>query len=62
MNAKEPHFHIFFFFFNLPNLSSCTIAVGFIHPLTDMSIRSSWGKVQSALKADNLAAICEPTV
>jgi hypothetical protein len=31
-------------FFSLPNPSSCTIALGFIQPLTEMSIRKYfWG-------------------
>jgi hypothetical protein len=37
-----------FFFFNLPNPSSCTMALG--------------GKGWPVRKADNLTAICKPTV
>jgi hypothetical protein len=53
------------FFFNLPNPSSCTMALGSTQPLTEMSTRNLPGGVkgsQPAHKADNLTAICEPTV
>jgi hypothetical protein len=33
-------------FFNLPNLSSHTMALGLIHPLTEMSIRKSFSAVK----------------
>jgi hypothetical protein len=50
-------------FFNLPNPSSRTIALGFTQLSTEMSTRNiPWGKGQPANKADNLTAICELTV
>jgi hypothetical protein len=54
-------------FFNLCNPSNCTMALGFIQPLTEMSIRlSSWGrgeyKAQSECSAENLSTICDPNV
>jgi hypothetical protein len=50
-------------FFNLPNPSSCTIALGSTQPLTEMSTGTILGdEGQPAHKADNLTAICEPTV
>jgi hypothetical protein len=49
-------------FSNLPNPSGRTMALGSTQPLTEMSTRNlkkeTWGKVQRALRADNLAAIC----
>jgi hypothetical protein len=48
-------------FFNLPNSSSRTMALGFTHPLTEMSTRNiPGGKGRPARKADNFIAICEP--
>jgi hypothetical protein len=49
------------FFLNLPNLSSCTMALGLIYPPTEMSTGNlPGGKVLPAgAKADNLTAICE---
>jgi hypothetical protein len=39
------------------------MALGWTQPLTEISTRNlSGGKVRSARKADNLTAICEPTV
>jgi hypothetical protein len=53
-------------FFNLPNRSSPTMALGSTPPLTEMNTRDllggGGGKWRSARKADNLTAICEPTV
>jgi hypothetical protein len=50
-------------FFNLPNPSSRTMALGSTQPLTEMSTRNfPRGKKQPARRADNLAAICEPNV
>jgi hypothetical protein len=50
-------------FFSLPNPSSRTIAVGSTQPLTQTSTRNLAGsKGRPACKADNLTAICEPTV
>jgi hypothetical protein len=47
-------------FFNLPNPSSRTMALGLTQPLTEMSTRNIPGGVgQPARKADNLTAICE---
>jgi hypothetical protein len=52
-------------FFNLPNPSSRTKALGFTQPLAEMSTRNlpgGGGRRRSARKADNLAAICESSV
>jgi hypothetical protein len=46
-------------FFNWPNPSSHTVALGSTQPLTEMSTR---GKGRPAREADSLTAICEPTV
>jgi hypothetical protein len=46
-------------FFNLPNPSSRTMALGLTQPLTEMR---GGGKGRPARTADNLTAICEPTV
>jgi hypothetical protein len=49
-----------FFFFNLHNPSSCTMALGSTRPLTEMSTGIFLGvKGQLVLKADILTAICE---
>jgi hypothetical protein len=46
-------------FFNLPNPSSRTTALGFIQSLTEMSTRNfPGGKVRPARKAHNHNAIC----
>jgi hypothetical protein len=48
-------------FFNWPNLSKRTMALGPTQPLTEMSTRNlSGGKGRQALKTDNLTAMCEP--
>jgi hypothetical protein len=50
-------------FFNLPNPSSRTMALGSTQPLTEMSTRNlPGGKKWPAHRADNLAAIYEPNV
>jgi hypothetical protein len=50
-------------FFNLPNPSSCTMALGSTQPLTEMSTSNlPGGKKWPAHRADNLAAICVPNV
>jgi hypothetical protein len=50
-------------FYNLLNPSSLTMALGSTEPLTEMSTRNlPGGKKRPALRADNLAAICEPNV
>jgi hypothetical protein len=50
-------------FFNLPNLSSRTVALGWTQPLTEMSTRNiPGGKARPARKDDNLTAIYEPNV
>jgi hypothetical protein len=50
-------------FFNSPNPSSRTMALGSTQPLTEMSTRNlPGGKGRSACKADNLTAICERIV
>jgi hypothetical protein len=50
-------------FFNLPNPSSDTMALGSTQPLTEMSTRNlPGGKRRPARKSDNLTAICEPIV
>jgi hypothetical protein len=49
--------------FNLPNPSSHTMALGSTQPLTEMSTRNlPGGKGWPPRGADNLTAICEPTV
>jgi hypothetical protein len=51
------------FFFNLPNPSSRTMALGSSQPLTEMSTGNlPGGKGRPARRADNLDAICEPNV
>jgi hypothetical protein len=50
-------------FFNLPNPSSGTVALGSTQPLTKMSTRNiPGGKKRPARRADILAAIYEPNV
>jgi hypothetical protein len=50
-------------FFNLPNPSSRDMALGSTQPVTEMGTRNlPGGKVRPGHKADNLTAICEPTV
>jgi hypothetical protein len=50
-------------FFNVPNSSSCTMALGSTQPVTEMSTRNLSGdKKRPARRAVNLAAICEPIV
>jgi hypothetical protein len=50
-------------FFDLPNPSSCTMALGLTHPVTKMCTRSLLGgKKQPAYRADNLATIYEPNI
>jgi hypothetical protein len=50
-------------FFNWPNLSRCTMALGSIQPLPEMSTRNLPGvKGPLTRKADNFTAICEPIV
>jgi hypothetical protein len=50
-------------FFNLPNPSSHTMALGLIQLLTEMSIRNVPGGIGWPMcKDDNLTAICEPIV
>jgi hypothetical protein len=51
-------------FFNWPNPSSRTTALGLTQPLTEMSTRNHplGGKGRPARKTDNLTATCEPIV
>jgi hypothetical protein len=50
-------------FFNWPNPSSCTMAMGSIQPLTEMSTRNlPGGKGRPARGANNFTAISESTV
>jgi hypothetical protein len=50
-------------FFNLPNPSSLTMALGSTQLLTEISTRNlPGGKKRPAHRADNLAAIYEPNV
>jgi hypothetical protein len=50
-------------FFNLPNPSSRTMALGLTQPLTKINARNlPGGKKQPGRRADNLAAICELNV
>jgi hypothetical protein len=51
------------FFFNLPNPSSRTMALGSTQPLTEIGTRNlAGGKGRPTRKADSLTAICEPFV
>jgi hypothetical protein len=53
----------FFFFFNLPNLSSRTMAMGSTEPLAEISTRNlPGGKGRPAREAGTLSAISEQTV
>jgi hypothetical protein len=50
-------------FFNMPNTSSHTMALGSTQPLTEISTRNlPGGKKRPARRTDDLAAICEPNV
>jgi hypothetical protein len=50
-------------FFNWPDPSSRTMALGSTESLTEMSTRNlPGGKGRPAREADNLTAICEPIV
>jgi hypothetical protein len=50
-------------FFNLPNPSNRTTALGSTQPLTEMSIRNlPGGKKRPVRRADNLTAIYVPNV
>jgi hypothetical protein len=50
-------------FFNLLNPFSCTLALGFTQPLTEISTRSLHrGKGRQVRQTDYLTAICEPIV
>jgi hypothetical protein len=50
-------------FFNLPNPSSQTVALGSTQPLTEISTTNlPEGRKRPARRADNLAAICELNV
>jgi hypothetical protein len=50
-------------FFNLPNPSSLSMALGSTQPLTEMSTRNlHGGKERPTLTADNLTDTCEPIV
>jgi hypothetical protein len=50
-------------FFNCPNPSSRTMALGSTQPLTDMSARNlPVGKMRLERKAENVTAICERIV
>jgi hypothetical protein len=50
-------------FFNLPNHSSCTMALGLTQPLTEMSTKNlPGGEKRPVRRADNLAAIYETNV
>jgi hypothetical protein len=50
-------------FFNLPNPSSRTMALGSTQPLTEMSTKNlPGGKGRPARKADNFTAICETII
>jgi hypothetical protein len=50
-------------FFNLPNSSSLTVALGSTQPLTEMSTRNlPWDKGRPARRVDKFTAICEPII
>jgi hypothetical protein len=62
-NLSEFFWMRWIFFFNLPNPSSRTMALGSTQPLTEMSTKNlPGGKKRPARRADNLAAICELNV
>jgi hypothetical protein len=49
-------------FFNWPNPSSRTVALGSTQPLAEMSTRNfPWGKERPTCKADHHTTICDPT-
>jgi hypothetical protein len=51
------------FFFNWPNPSIRTMALGSTQTLTEMSTRNlPGGKGRPAREADNLSVVCEPIV
>jgi hypothetical protein len=64
LTAQNVNTYTHDFFFNLPKPSSRTVALGFTHPPAEMSIKKCFwgGKGLPARKAENLTAICEPTV
>jgi hypothetical protein len=50
-------------FFNLPNSPRRAMVLGSTHPLIEMSASNlPGGKKRPAVKADKLAATCEPNV
>jgi hypothetical protein len=50
-------------FFNLPNRSRCTMALGSTQPLTEMNTRNfPGGTKRQARRADKLTAIYEPNI
>jgi hypothetical protein len=50
-------------FFNLPNYSSRTMALGATQPLTEMSTRNlRGGKKWPVRRTDNLATVSEPNI
>jgi hypothetical protein len=50
-------------YFNVPNPSSRSVALGSTKPLTEINTRNfPEGKARSARKTDGLIAICEPIV
>jgi hypothetical protein len=50
-------------FFSLSNPSSSTVALVSTQPLKELSTRNVlWGKERPAHQADNLTAICKPTI
>jgi hypothetical protein len=60
-------YHVNDFFFNLPNPSSPTKALGYTQPLTEMSTKRRkimflGSRARPVLRADNLATFYEPTV
>jgi hypothetical protein len=48
--------------FNLPNLSSLTMALGSTQPLTEMSTRNLPGGNGGLARKVDLTAVCEPIV
>jgi hypothetical protein len=49
-------------FFNWPNLSTRTMALGLTQPLTEMSTRNLPGGIGRRVGKIDLTAMCEPTV
>jgi hypothetical protein len=65
--AGSSHDEVIELFFNIPDLSSCTLALGSAQPLTEMSTRSRKimllaSRSRPVRRAGNLTVICEPNI